>query len=90
MNFGIVPYGHTIYGTVYQADPYDACDELEPIWWNKNYGTLIIMVHWNGCNFSEKVLNSQMAGAGLVIVTDNNNEDVHRIFPVEWTKETLK
>lgn len=25
MNFGEVPYGHTIYGTVFKADPYDAC-----------------------------------------------------------------
>lgn len=58
MNFGNVPYGHSIYGTVFQATPYDACGELNPISWDKNYGTPIVMVHRNGCNFSEKVLNA--------------------------------
>lgn len=89
MNFGNVPYGHSIYGTVFQANPYDACADLEPVPWDKNYGTLIIMVHRNGCNFSEKVLNAQKVGAGFVLITDNNQEDVHKIFPIERTKETL-
>ena len=25
MNFGNVPYGHSVYGTVFKASPYDAC-----------------------------------------------------------------
>ena len=58
MNFGNVPYGHSVYGTVFKATPYDACKELNPVSWDKNYGTLIILVHRNGCNFSEKVLNA--------------------------------
>ena len=57
--------------------------------WDKNYGTLIVMVHRNGCNFSEKVLNAQKVGAGFVLITDNSEEDVHKIFPIERTKETL-
>ena len=89
MNFGIIPYGHSIYGTVFKASPYDACSELSPLKWDKNYGTLILMVERGGCNFSEKVLNAQKIGAGLVLIADNNNEDVHKIFPVERTKEML-
>ncbi len=89
MNFGIVPYGHSIYGTVFKATPYDACSELRPLTWDQNYGTLILMVHRNGCNFSEKVLNAQKIGAGFVIISDNRQEDVHRIFPVERSKEIL-
>lgn len=50
---------------------------------------MIVMVHRNGCNFSEKVLNAQKIGASLVIITDNNTEDVHRIFPIERSKKTL-
>lgn len=58
VNFGNVPYGHSVYGTVFQADPFDACEELKPIPYHKNYGTLIIIVQRNGCHFSEKVLNA--------------------------------
>ena len=89
MNFGIVPYGHSVYGTVFKASPFDACTELSPLKWDKNYGTLILLVERGGCNFSEKVLNAQRIGAGLVLIADNNNEDVHKIFPVERTKEML-
>jgi len=58
MNFGLVPYGHTIYGTVFKANPYDACDELQPLPWDHSLGVLIVMVHRNGCNFADKVLNA--------------------------------
>lgn len=30
-NFGSVPYGHSVYGTVFQASPLDACHELKPV-----------------------------------------------------------
>lgn len=89
MNFGNVPYGHTIYGTVFKANPYDACEDIKPLPWDKNYGTLILLVHRNGCNFSEKVLNAQKVGAGFVLISDNNEEDVHKIFPIERTKAVL-
>lgn len=89
MNFGVVPYGHSIYGTVFKASPIDACSELAPLKWDKNYGTLILLVERGGCNFSEKVYNSQKIGAGLVLIADNNVENVHKIFPVERTKEML-
>lgn len=89
MDFGSVPYGHSIYGTVFKATPYDACTDLKPFPWDKNYGTLIVMVTRGGCNFSEKVLNAQKVGAGFVLIADNTDEDVHRIFPIERTKEML-
>lgn len=90
MNFGTVPYGHTIYGTVFIASPYNACSELAPLKWDKNYGTLILMVERGGCNFSEKVINAQKVGAGFVVIADNNQEDVHKIFPIERSKELLE
>lgn len=89
MNFGVVPYGHSIYGTVFKASPIDACSELAPLKWDKNYGTLILLLERGGCNFSEKVFNAQKIGAGLVLISDNNIENVHQIFPVERTKEML-
>lgn len=89
MNFGEVPYGHTIYGTVFIAEPFNGCTEINPLKWEKNFGTLILMVERGGCNFSEKVINAQKVGAGFVIIADNNQDDVHRIFPVERSKELL-
>ena len=89
MDFGSVPYGHSIYGTVFKATPYDACTELKPLEWDKNYGTLIVLLNRGGCNFSDKVLNAQKIGAGFVLIADNTDEDVHRIFPIERTKEQL-
>lgn len=89
MDFGAVPYGHSLYGTVFKATPYDACSELKPLAWDKNYGTLIVLLSRGGCNFSDKVLNAQKIGAGFVLIADNTDEDVHRIFPIERTKEML-
>ncbi len=89
MNFGNIPYGHTIYGTLFKANPYDACDPLIPPPWDQNYGTLILLVHRNGCNFSEKVLQAQKVGAGFVLIRDNKEEDGHNIFPIEGTKNII-
>ncbi len=52
MNFGTIPYGHSVYGTIFKANPYNACSELKPLNWDKNYGTLIMLVTRGGCNFS--------------------------------------
>lgn len=89
MDFGSVPYGHSIYGTVFKSTPYDACTDLTPISWDANYGTLVILVNRGGCTFATKVINAQKIGAGLVMIADNTIEDVHRIFPIERTKEQL-
>ena len=52
VNFGTVPYGHSVYGTVFKAEPFDACQPLQPISLNKNYGTLIVLVKRSECHFS--------------------------------------
>lgn len=89
MDFGSVPYGHSIYGTVFKASPYNACKELKPLKWDNNFGTLILLVNRGGCNFSEKVINAQKIGAGFVMIADNSDENIHRIFPIERTKDRL-
>ena len=89
-DFGSVPYGHSIYGTVFKASPFEACTELSPLNWESNDGTLIVLTKRGGCNFSQKVLNAQKIGAGLVLISnDNVGQDVHQIFPIERTKERL-
>lgn len=88
-NFGSVPYGHSIYGTVFKAYPLDGCSELSTIPWDKNEGTLILYVDRGNCHFAEKVLNAQKIGAGLVIMGDTSEEDVRKIMPIEKTAELL-
>ena len=88
-NFGTVPYGHSIYGTVFKATPLDACSELSPLKWDKNYGTLIIYAERGNCHFAQKVLMAQKIGAGFVIIGDTDNEDVSKILPVEKTVELM-
>ena len=89
-DFGAVPYGHSIYGTVFKASPIEACSDLSPLDWGSNGGTLIVLTKRGGCNFSQKVLNAQKIGAGLVMISNANvAQDVHQIFPIERTKERL-
>lgn len=88
-NFGTVPYGHSLYGTVFKAFPTDGCSEISPVSWDKNQGTLIIFVERGNCHFAEKVLNAQKIGAGLVIMGDTSEEDVRKIMPIEKTAEIL-
>lgn len=88
-NFGTVPYGHSVYGTVFEGTPLDGCSDLKPLKWDKNSGTLIVYLERGNCHFAQKVLNAQKIGAGLVIIGDTNEEDVHKILPIERTTELM-
>lgn len=61
---------------------------MKPLSWDKNSGTLIVYVERGNCHFAQKVLNAQKIGAGLVVIGDTNDEDVHKVLPIERT-ETL-
>ena len=89
-NFGTVPYGHSIYGTVFKASPIDGCSPIDKINWDKTQGTLILFVERGNCHFAEKVLNAQRVGAGLVVMGDNAEEDVKKVLPIEKTEEMLR
>lgn len=51
-NFGSVPYGHSIYGTVFSGIPLDGCNEMKPLSWDNNSGTLILYVERGNCHFA--------------------------------------
>ena len=88
-NFGVVPYGHTIIGTVKRAVPLDGCSDLKSIQNSSKEGALILMVVRGTCHFAEKVINAQKIGAAMVIIVDDHKEDVHSIMPVERGRNTL-
>jgi hypothetical protein len=88
-NFGTVPYGHTIIGTVKKAVPFDGCSPLKSIQNTNEEGALILMVVRGSCHFAEKVINAQKIGASMVVIVDNHDEDVHSVMPVERGRNTL-
>ena len=49
----------------------------------KHYLTPWILADRGNCDFVKKVRNAEEAGAGLVIIIDNELEDVHRIEMVD-------
>lgn len=89
-NFGVVPYGHTIIGTVKKAVPFDACQSVQAVQHSNEEGAVIMMVMRGKCHFADKVINAQAAGANLVIIVDNQAEDVHSVMPVERGRNTLQ
>lgn len=88
-NFGVVPYGHTIIGTIKKAVPFEGCQDIQSIQTTSEEGALILMVVRGGCHFAQKVINAQKVGASMVIIVDNQDEDVHSVMPVERGKNTL-
>ena len=88
-NFGVVPYGHTIIGSIKKAMPFNGCEEIRSIQNTSEEGALILMVVRGGCHFAKKVINAQKVGASMVVIVDNQDEDVHSVMPVERGKNTL-
>lgn len=88
-NFGVVPYGHTIIGTVKKSVPFDGCGNLKSVQNSNEEGALILMVVRGKCHFAEKVINAQKIGAKMVIIIDDHDEDVHAVMPVERGRNTL-
>ena len=88
-NFGVVPYGHTIIGSIKKAMPFNGCEEIRSVQNTSEEGALILMVVRGGCHFAKKVINAQKIGASMVVIVDNQDEDVHSVMPVERGKNTL-
>jgi hypothetical protein len=88
-NFGIVPYGHSIIGTVKKSVPFDGCQDMSSIRNQNSEGALILLIMRGGCHFADKVINAQKIGANMVIIVDNLTENVHEIMPVERGKNLL-
>lgn len=89
-NFGVVPYGRTIYGTVVKAHPIDACTPLMDFNLDsENPGPLIALIERGTCHFAQKVLNAQRAGAAMVLIGDSTEENVEQIILFENNHELV-
>ena len=88
-NFGQIPYGHSLFGTIHFPLNKLGCSKIENINYNKNQGTLIIFLERGGCHYAEKVLNAQNVGGGLVLIMNSNDDDIEKILPIEKTQEIV-
>lgn len=88
-NFGYVPWGRTLAGNLYYAEPADACGPIKPLKSTNssaNAGeseTPLVIVDRGGCTFVMKAQNVQLAGAKMLIVVDNQEENVTMTLPVD-------
>lgn len=88
-NFGKVPYGHSIFGTVFKASPSHGCTDLQSMNWDSNQGIMIVFLERGGCHFSKKVINARKIGAGLVLIGDSVEENVEKILPFDENLEVI-
>eukprot|EP01017_Pseudomicrothorax_dubius_P025019 TRINITY_DN2666_c0_g2_i4.p1 TRINITY_DN2666_c0_g2~~TRINITY_DN2666_c0_g2_i4.p1 ORF type:complete len:467 (-),score=91.83 TRINITY_DN2666_c0_g2_i4:111-1511(-) len=80
-NFGKVPYGKSLLGKLYLADPIDGCQPLTPIFHkesdpsNKKKNTApFVLVERGGCDFVTKTHYAEIIGAKMVIVINYENQ----------------
>ena len=88
-DFGIIPYGKTIYGEVVLSQPADACSNVSH---SKSDlpNNAIVLIERGSCHFSVKLKNYQDLGAIMVIVYDvKPDSNAMSIFPVEKTDNIM-
>lgn len=81
-SFGKVPYGHSIIGKVYMANPVNACGPItQPSHDHSKDGSIIVIAKRGDCPFAFKAMNAQNARASLLMFIDNSVEDVSKVLP---------
>ncbi|CAD8147107.1 unnamed protein product [Paramecium octaurelia] len=68
-NFGNIPWGRRLSGTLEIADPLDACTEI-----NQTVKSHFVLIKRGDCSFVKKVRHAQNAGYQLAIVENNKDE----------------
>lgn len=84
-NFGLIPYGHSVVGSLYfdPNNPY-GCDKFANMKSGEKQESPIIIVRRGKCSFTMKVREIEHAGGKLgVIVDEVNNEAMDQIIMVD-------
>lgn len=91
-NFGQVPWGRTLIGHAYLANPLNACSKLKPpVAQHDNENPdaedpdhPIIFATRGDCTFDTKALNAQMIGAKTIFIIDNvEGENLNYLIPIQ-------
>ncbi|CAD8191913.1 unnamed protein product [Paramecium pentaurelia] len=73
-NFGNVPWGRRLSGTLDISNPIEACTAI-----NQTVKSHFVLIKRGGCSFVTKVRNAQNAGYQLAIIEDNKVEIIENI-----------
>ncbi|CAK70612.1 unnamed protein product (macronuclear) [Paramecium tetraurelia] len=73
-NFGNIPWGRRLSGTLDIANPLEACTEL-----NQTVKSHFVLIKRGNCSFVKKVRQAQNAGYQLAIIEDDKGELNHTI-----------
>lgn len=76
-NYGRVPYGKSIAGTLHIPRDRTGCSEIDH--GASAPGNLIVLLQRGGCSFVSKTANAERAGAQLAIIMDNVLEDAQQV-----------
>lgn len=84
-NYGYVPYGKSLIGTLHLASPRNGCLPLEPFMTNNSHSdpSPIVVMERGGCHFVTKTNYAQLIGAKLALIIDNKNEDEDYVIMID-------
>ena len=82
-NYGYIPYGQSLIGNLYYANPRNACLPLDFHNMNFTDPSPIILVERGGCHFVTKSHYAQLFGAKMVIVVDNEFERENSVMMID-------
>ena len=84
-NYGYVPYGKSLIGTLHLATPRNGCLPLEPFMTNNTHSdpSPIVVMERGGCHFVTKTHYAQLIGAKLALIIDNRDENEDYVIMVD-------
>lgn len=82
-NFGYIPYGQSLIGTLELANPRNACAPLVYNSLNRSESNPIVVIERGGCHFVTKTHYAQIYGAKMVIIIDNQNENPNSVIMMD-------
>jgi len=82
-NYGYIPYGQSLIGSLSLANPRNACLPLNTVSLNSSDPSPIIVVERGGCHFVTKSHYAQLYGAKMVIIIDNEFEKESSVIMID-------
>lgn len=84
-NYGYVPYGKSLIGTLHLANPRNGCLPLEPFMTNNSHSdpSPIVVMERGDCHFVTKTHYAQLIGAKLALIIDNRDENEDYVIMID-------
>ena len=86
--FGVIPYGSKLVGHLELAEPLNACSYIKQS--TKDFAQHPVFVAMRGeCPFVTKAHFAQLAGAKMLLVVDNEEEDVSKHVMIDKAGQSI-